>query len=180
MAETRQDGAAPVASATPAASVGSVARARIAFVVLAAAFVVADQLSKAWVRGNLAAPRVFIDLVPGVVQLRYVENSGAAFGMFPGAGGLFVLIACLCIVGLGAYAVLGRDGSLARMAALGMVCGGAAGNLIDRIASGHVTDFIALEFIDFPVFNVADIGVVLGGVLLCIDVLFFSGKERKA
>ena len=66
------------------------------------------------------------------------------------------------------------------MLAMALLLGGAVGNLIDRAVLGFVTDMFATTFIRFAVFNVADIGVVLGGVLLCIDVLFFSGKERKA
>ena len=63
--------------------------------------------------------------------------------------------------------------------ALALLRGGAGGNFIDRLLFGFVTDMFATTFMNFPVFNVADIGVVVGGVLLCIHVIFTYSKEPK-
>lgn len=65
------------------------------------------------------------------------------------------------------------------MLSLALLLGGAVGNFIDRLLLGFVTDMFATTFMNFAVFNVADIGVVLGGILLCLHVIFAYGKERK-
>ena len=65
------------------------------------------------------------------------------------------------------------------MLSLALLLGGAVGNFIDRLLFGFVTDMFATTFMNFPVFNVADIGVVVGGVLLCIHVIFTYSKEPK-
>ena len=63
--------------------------------------------------------------------------------------------------------------------ALGLLLGGAVGNFIDRLLLGYVTDMFATAFVNFPVFNVADIAVVVGGVLLCVHVILFMKDEDK-
>ena len=68
---------------------------------------------------------------------------------------------------------------LAFLLTLALLLGGAVGNFIDRLLFGFVTDMFATTFMNFPVFNVADIGVVVGGVLLCIHVIFTYSKEPK-
>ena len=71
------------------------------------------------------------------------------------------------------------SGKTALAVELALLLGGAVGNFIDRLLFGFVTDMFATTFMNFPVFNVADIGVVVGGVLLCIHVIFTYSKEPK-
>lgn len=137
---------------------------------VAAAVVVLDQLSKAWVREALVPGRP-VTLIPHVMDLSLVYNTGAAFSMGEGRGLLFVLIAAAICVASCVY--VWREGQMPRtlVATLGCVCGGGIGNAIDRVVAGRVTDFFATTFMDFAVFNVADIfitcGVILAFVLWC-------------
>lgn len=136
----------------------------------AAAVVVLDQLSKAWVRSALV-PGEPVTLIPHVMDLSLVYNTGAAFSMGEGKGALFVLICAVICVGCGVLAWREKGMPPALVATLGCICGGGIGNAIDRIVAGRVTDFFATTFMDFAVFNVADVfitcGVILAFVLWC-------------
>jgi len=146
---------------------------------VAAAIVVADQATKALVQASLA-PGERIPVIP-FADLVLVFNTGAAFSFLAGAGGwqrgLFIAIA------VGAIALIGR--LLARHAGerlfctgLALILGGAIGNLWDRIALGHVVDFVLLHAGSwhFPAFNVADSSITVGAGLLIWDGLF--GKRE--
>lgn len=149
------------------------------YLVLAAAVVGADQLVKWLVRGHIALGE-HVTLLPGLMDLTYVQNTGAAFSMFSAHTWLLTVLSAVLSVAFAVVLVRRMLPHWTGMLAMALLLGGAVGNLIDRAVLGFVTDMFATTFIRFAVFNVADIGVVLGGVLLCIDVLFFSGKERKA
>ena len=136
----------------------------------AAAVVVLDQLSKAWVRAALV-PGKPVTLIPLVMVLSLVYNTGAAFSMGEGRGALFVLICAVICAGCCVLAWRERDMPPALLATLGCICGGGIGNAIDRVVAGRVTDFFATTFMDFAVFNVADVfitcGVILAFILWC-------------
>lgn len=149
------------------------------YLVLAAAVVGADQLVKWLVRGHIALG-AHVSLLPGLMDLTYVQNTGAAFSMFSAHTWLLTVLSAVLSVAFAVVLVRRMLPHWTGMLAMALLLGGAVGNLIDRAVLGFVTDMFATTFIQFAVFNVADIGVVLGGILLCIDVLFFSGKERKA
>ena len=120
-----------------------------------------------------------VPFIPGVLRLQFVANTGAAFSLGEGHGLVFVAFAVLVVAASIVY--LWRAPSTAKLevVGLGMVCGGAIGNAIDRLAYGFVVDFFATEFIDFPVFNVADIGITVGVVLAFLGYLFFSPAARE-
>jgi signal peptidase II len=145
-----------VSSSRPPASSGS----RYSLAAGAAAAVVAlDQLTKAWAVSELDGGRV-IDLV-WTLRLRLTFNDGAAFSVGGGSGGLLAL-AGLVVVGVVYRSVLRWPGGLPPIA-LGLVLGGAIGNLVDRVVrSGDVVDFIDLQW--WPLFNVADMGISCGAV----------------
>lgn len=127
--------------------------------------VVVDQCTKAAAREIVdGAPRV---LIPGVINIVHVENTGAAFSMAQGATALFILIALAFVIGATLYVWREPDLPVSLTLSIGLVAGGGLGNMIDRILDGAVTDFISTVFIDFPVFNIADICVTVG-VALCI------------
>lgn len=136
----------------------------------AAAVVVLDQLSKAWVRAALV-PGKPVTLIPHVMDLSLVYNTGAAFSMGEGRGTLFVLICAVICAGCCVLAWRERDMPPALLVTLGCICGGGIGNAIDRVMAGRVTDFFATTFMDFAVFNVADVfitcGVILAFILWC-------------
>lgn len=137
---------------------------------LAAALVyVLDRLTKVLVERGLRG-RPPVELVPGVLELRFTTNPGGAFGLFGGAAWLFVLASVVVMVAV----VLSSFRLTSRLSAvsLGLVLGGALGNLTDRIIrgpgfSGEVVDFIDLQV--WPVFNLADSAIVVGAALLLVS-----------
>ena len=146
-----------------------------------AAIVAADQITKALVRNNIPYGGN-VKLIPGVLRLTYVRNTGAAFSMLSGARWLFLV---LVLVFFALLAVMIRKRILSRpveLWALAAISGGAIGNAIDRAASGEVTDMIEPLFMHFAVFNVADIFITCGAVFLVVYLLFFDregAKKRK-
>ena len=118
-------------------------------------------------------------VLDGVLQLSYVENTGAAFGMFHEHTTLLsVFTAIVVVVGL-ALLLSGRlRDNLARAAAVLILAGG-AGNLIDRVARGFVVDYIEPLFVDFAVFNFADMLVCVGAGLLILYLILDLVRERR-
>lgn len=147
------------------------------YFVLAAALVVVDQVVKYVVRLEIPL-HTMVDFLPGL-SLTYVQNTGAAFSLLSQHTWLLTLLSGVVSVGLivalWKRVLPDRQGMLA----LALLLGGAVGNFIDRLLLGFVTDMFATTFVSFPVFNVADMGVVIGGVLLCLCVIQTFEKERK-
>lgn len=149
--------------------IGARWRRDLGFFLIAVAVVVVDQLTKAWVRNNLAYGEVW-DREFGPIRIIHVVNSGAAFGILQGQT-LFLIV--MAVLGLGAilmyYVYPPMDHGIIRVA-LGLQLGGAIGNLLDRVRFGEVTDFVDVG--NFPTFNVADacistsIVIVLGFFML--------------
>jgi signal peptidase II len=141
-------------------------------IVYAAVFVLAlalDLLTKKLALEYLV-PGKPVEFIPGVMELVLVRNTGAAFSMGEGAQWLFVLIA-LVVMGWITYTVVTTDRLYTRLVVCaGLVSAGAAGNCIDRVTQGWVCDFFNPTFIDFAVFNVADIFVTLG---IAFGILFY-------
>lgn len=145
----------------------------------AAAAYLLDRLSKLWVQDALM-DRPPIDVVPGVLRLTYTTNSGGAFGLGQSAPWLFAG-ATILVSGV----IITVSTRLTRptvAVALGLVLGGALGNLTDRAMngsglSGRVTDFIDLRV--WPVFNVADMAVVCGAILLAISTMHHDGSDGR-
>lgn len=141
-----------------------------------AVIVAADQITKALVRANIAYG-TGVKLIPGVVQLTYVRNTGAAFSMLRGGRWLFLI---LVVVFFAVIAVLIRKKIVSKPAelwALAAIGGGAIGNAVDRAATGEVTDMIEPLFMEFAVFNVADIFITCGAILLVVYMLFFDREK---
>ena len=136
-----------------------------------------DWFSKRWAETGLAAVGK-MPLIEGIIGLRYAENTGAAFSAFSGATALLSLFSvAVCIVVL-AYLFKHPEMGVLSKASLSMIFAGGVGNLIDRITLGYVVDFFELQFMDFAIFNVADICITVGAVLLFIALL--RGGEGNA
>lgn len=135
------------------------------------AMVLVDQVVKYWAV-TVLAPMGSIPLIPGVLQLTYVENRGAAFSLLEDQTWLFLLLALL-VVGAIIYA-LSRNliQNVWGKVSLLVVCAGAVGNAIDRAVHQYVVDMIEVLFIRFPVFNIADIYVTVGVALFAVYYLF--------
>lgn len=123
-----------------------------------------------------------IKIIPGFFSLQFVYNPGAAFGMLKNMQWLFLVVATAAILGM-LYVVLRRPEAKALLPAiaLGLVMGGAAGNLVDRVRFGKVVDFFLFYWRDyhFPNFNVADIGITVGVGLLIVYLTFFGESETS-
>lgn len=137
-----------------------------------------DQLTKYLAVIHLAGKEAFV-LIPGVFELRYLENRGAAFGILQNKQIFFVLLtaAYLCLA-IWIYFRIPREKKYRLLHCIDIILtAGALGNLIDRLMNGYVVDFFYFSLIDFPIFNVADIYVTAAVVLLII-ALFFVYKEE--
>ncbi len=135
------------------------------------------QTKAAAVRALQGKPPII--LVNGVLELLYVQNTGAAFSLLENAQWLFILIAVAAVLLISVFLI--RLPKTKRYQPLHIlltfISAGAVGNLIDRIQLGYVRDFIYFSIIDFPVFNVADIYVTVSTALLVILVLFYYREE---
>jgi len=134
--------------------------------------VLADQLSKVWVAQALqgAGRR---PLIPGLIDLYYTTNTGAAFSLFPGSSRLLGVVSLLVALAVAGWIVnSGRRAlPLSRALALGLLLGGAIGNGIDRWRLGAVIDFLALVPVNFPVFNIADVAINLAVLGFLVDLI---------
>lgn len=160
---------------------------RSLFVVLLVAglVLVADQLSKQWVLTNVPlygaiAP---IAALGSFFHISHTTNTGIAFGLFRGGSLIFVIVASIAVVAIAIYAYKQTDASGWMLLALGLMLGGAAGNLIDRLRySGQVVDFLEFRLYDrlyFPTFNIADSSIVCG-VLLLVWLLYRQERRSAA
>lgn len=134
-----------------------------------------DQLTKFWAVANLRGQNP-IHIIDNQLSFIYVENRGAAFGILQDRRIFFIILTTIVIVFLFGYLLRHyRTHSFWANLALVLIMVGALGNLIDRIRLGYVVDFIALKFgglLNFPVFNIADMAVVSGALVLVYLLLF--------
>lgn len=140
--------------------------------------VVIDQLVKGWVRGNIPLGES-VPFIPYLMDLTYTQNTGAAFSSFSGMTWLLTLVSLAASVAIAV--LLGRNffpGKWGKLS-LSLILAGAVGNLIDRALLGFVTDMFETTFINFAVFNVADICVVVGGFLMAVYALLLWDKDRE-
>lgn len=140
-----------------------------------------DQWTKRLAEKYLAEKQA-IPLIKGVLQLQYLENQGAAFGLMQNKVWLFVIMTtAFLIIGVCVYVMLPKTKRFLPLHIIAVVLlAGALGNFIDRIKMGYVVDFIYFSLIDFPIFNVADIYVTLSGIALFIVVMFYYKDEDFA
>lgn len=149
---------------------------RWAFWVAAAMVVALDQATKAGIRTWLERGEAW----PGEdwpVRIKHVTNSGAAFGILQGET-MFLIV--MALIGLGAIYLYYRFPPFDHWAAtlgIGMMLGGAAGNLIDRVRVGRVTDFVDVG--DFPAFNVADASINIGVAIVILGYLWFEARKPE-
>ena len=142
-----------------------------------AALVAIDQVIKIAVVNRFAAGGS-MDILFGLIRIRYVENTGAAFSALSGSGLLLILLTAALIIAAIVWYL--RHGDCNRWLAAGvtLIVAGGLGNLYDRLTLGYVIDFIEVLFVRFAIFNVADVAVVCGTVCLIIGILKTEGKAR--
>ncbi|MEX1159169.1 MAG: signal peptidase II [Thermomicrobiales bacterium] len=138
-----------------------------------------DQLSK-WIVFETLGPdgsRDVVEIIPGLLQLTFVRNTGSAFGLFQGNSEILKVLAIGAVVALLVYYVRSAARDWALSLALGLQLGGALGNIIDRFIHGYVVDFIDVP--RFPTFNVADSAITVGVVLLMWSLLFRDNRAAQ-
>ena len=144
------------------------------FAIFAAVIVLLDQLTKYLTVSNIALYEN-IPFIPGVLSLTYVRNIGAAFSAFQGQQWLFALVfAVFTALIIWEYFKKPLAFTNVERWMIAAVYGGGLGNMIDRVRLGYVIDMIKTDFIDFPVFNVADCFITCGSILLMLHLVFFN------
>jgi len=140
--------------------------------------VIADQLVKYWTVSNLAlyesAP-----LLPGVVELMYIQNTGGGFSILTGHTWLLTVITAVLMAVIALLLVKKVYDHPLAMWCLTLVLAGGIGNLIDRVRLGYVVDMFNFQFMSYPVFNVADILVVCGAIGFAAYYLLLDEKIQK-
>ena len=154
---------------------------RLIALMISGALLAADLLIKAWVKRRLEGGAAVV-LIPRVLQLRYVENRGVSFSALAGSPaamrivsivtGLMLLAGVVCLL-------LGKIKETAPVACGVMILAGGLGNLVDRMFRGYVVDYIETLFVNFAVFNFADILISCGVFLLAGWLILFEGKAAK-
>ena len=146
----------------------------IIWAVIVIGSVILDQWTKMLAVTNLM-PIGSTVLLDGILGLRYVENTGAAFGMLKGQRWFFLILSTVAILAISIYLVKGRKTVPPLFGvSLAMIVGGGIGNQIDRFANGYVVDFFEFLFVNFAIFNVADCFVTVGACLVIFDLLFID------
>ncbi|WP_461218334.1 signal peptidase II [Lapidilactobacillus salsurivasis] len=151
---------------------------QIFIMVLGALVLGGDQLLKYWITQNLAMGQART-MLPGLLSLTRINNSGAAWSSFEGQTWFFyivTIVALAVILPLLVRAFRRRD-SLVFFSGLVLILAGTLGNFIDRARQGFVVDMFQLDFINFPIFNVADMALTVGVILIFIYVLFLDRDE---
>lgn len=138
-----------------------------------------DQVSKAIVLATLGPDRADQDvaLIGSVVGIEYAENRGAAFGLLGGQNAALAVLAAAVLVGLALFYRRRSDPSGKLVATVGLIAGGAIGNLLDRVRLGYVVDFVAVG--SWPNFNVADSAITVGVAWLVVLLLDEPSQHRK-
>lgn len=148
-----------------------------------------DRISKYYARLKLKDHPNF-PLIPGKIELHYLENSGAAFGLLKGQEALFIFVSIviICSILYVHYKIPAKAKYYPIVYCLTFIATGASGNMIDRVLYHHVVDFIFISSIRFPIFNLADIYVTLATLVMVIliilkykeeDLDFLRYKEKK-
>lgn len=138
-----------------------------------------DQLSK-WLAVTFLQGNPSVPIIPEVLQLTYLENRGAAFGMLQDHRWVFLIISTVGISAIFLYLIIKRPQSKLLCTSLAFIVGGGIGNMIDRVLLGYVVDFIDFCLIHFAIFNIADSFVCVGAGMLALWVILDAIREEKS
>ncbi|HEM3560689.1 signal peptidase II [Streptococcus suis] len=143
---------------------------KFGFPLLAAVLIAIDQYVKAWTVANIELDSVR-EFLPGFMSLAYLRNYGAAWSILQNQQWFFTIVTIVVLIGLVWYYIRQIKGNLWTLFSLSLMMAGALGNFIDRVRLGYVVDMFHLDFINFPIFNVADMCLSVGVGLLFICIL---------
>lgn len=156
-------------------------RNALVFGIVALAWLALDVLSKRWFSDNYVQGDVITGPILGLVRFHLVHNTGAAWGMFGDSTFMLGVLSLVVCVLLAVYLfVLSPKAGVPETVGIALVVAGGLGNALDRFLLGYVVDFIEPTFIDFPVFNVADIGVTCGFVIFLVGMAVMWRREDRA
>lgn len=152
---------------------------KFGFPILAAVLIAVDQLVKAWTVANIELDTVE-PFIKGFISLAYLRNYGAAWSILQNQQWFFTIVTIAAVTGLIWYYVKQIKGNLWILFSLALMIAGALGNFIDRIRLGYVVDMFHLDFISFPVFNVADMCLSVGVGILFICIMKEESNGSKS
>ncbi|NLB81549.1 MAG: signal peptidase II [Clostridiaceae bacterium] len=144
---------------------------------LAFAVVLIDQFTKALAVKKLIGSS--IPIITDVFHFTYVENTGAAFGLYKSGNTVFIILTTIILVGVVVALFTMKHRNVTINISAGLIMGGAIGNLLDRIFRGHVVDFLDFRVINYPVFNIADSCVIIGAIVIGVYFIFFENKKEN-
>ncbi|OUL54312.1 signal peptidase II [Limosilactobacillus reuteri] len=130
---------------------------------------ICDQLLKSWVASSIILGGSK-QLIPGIIELTNLRNSGAAWSIFEGQQTFFTIITIIAIIVIG-YFIWQYRKNIPMLIGLSLIMAGTIGNFIDRLRQGYVVDMFETTFINFPIFNLADMCLTLGVIWLIICIL---------
>lgn len=146
--------------------------------IAAAVLALVDQLIKKAVVGQLKGQSPVV-LIPHVIGLRYAENTGAAFSAFSQSTRLLSVVTLVMIVAVIVYLFFAKIENRLINSCVVCIVGGGIGNLIDRFAQGYVVDYVETLFVNFPIYNFADILVTCGVAVLCVYLIYTSVRDGR-
>ena len=151
----------------------------IAYAIFAVLLIISDQLSKLWAQSVLKGGSD-LPFLPGILEFSYVENTGIAFGMLQGMQKFVLPLSVIIVAGL-VYLAFYYHKKRCYVLSFSLVAiiSGAIGNIIDKLRLHYVIDFLHTEFIEFPVFNLADVFICVGAFVIAIYILFFDKEEKN-
>lgn len=120
-----------------------------------------------------------IEWIPGLLSVTHIHNTGAAWSILEGQMWFFYIVTVIVVVMIIYYMQQMKDQPLLKTG-LAFILGGALGNFIDRLLHQYVIDMIQLDFIDFPIFNLADTALTIGVILLFIQYIFLDRQEKES
>lgn len=130
---------------------------------------ICDQLLKSWVASSIILGGSK-QLIPGIIELTNLRNSGAAWSIFEGQQTFFTIITIIAIIVIG-YFIWQYRKNISVLIGLSLIMAGTIGNFIDRLRQGYVVDMFETTFINFPIFNIADMCLTIGVIWLIICIL---------
>ncbi len=139
-----------------------------------------DLVTKALMQNRFESGGDDITIIKGVLSFSYCENDGVAWSMLAGKGKIIAIISIVLVLAIIVFDIFNTNKNFFNVAGFALIVTGALGNMIDRFMCGYkVRDFISFDFINFPIFNVADIAITFGCIFYIIYLLFYSKKYDK-
>lgn len=139
-----------------------------------------DLVLKALMQKHFESGGDNITLIKGVLSFSYCENDGVAWSMLAGKGKIIAILSIVLVLGIVVFDIFNTNKNFFNIAGFSLIVAGAIGNMVDRFMCGYkVRDFISFDFINFPIFNVADIAITFGCIFYIVYLILYSKKYDK-